>query len=227
MPPFFTTIVATWNRAGLLPRALDSVLAQTDPDWEVIVVDDGSSDGTADVMAPYLRDRRFLFETRPHEGPWRARNHAARLARGRWLTFLDSDDAWSPAHLERRRAFLAAHPDCRLVHGGVLVIGPPELQHVPDARDPSKLIRLDECAVGGTFVIDPALFERLGGFEDTYGADHTLLRKAGAVGPVGICPDRTYLYYRQPGEGVCEALRAEHRAPDQPGDQPGAESGSG
>jgi glycosyltransferase involved in cell wall biosynthesis len=219
MPPAFSVVLATYNRADRIARAIDSVFAQTDADWELIVIDDGSTDATEAVVAPFTRDRRVVWISRPHAGVWPAKNAGAALARGRWITFLDSDDAFTPTHLAERRAFIAANPGARFVHGGALVLGPPELQVVPDADDPTRLVPLSECVLGATFVVEQRLWHELGGFpEDHWAADRELFRRAEARGGVVRCEAPTYLYIREPGVGVCEEmrLRAMPRTPTPP-----------
>lgn len=208
MPPVFSIVLATYNRADRISRAIDSVLAQTDPDWELLVVDDGSSDATEAIVAPYTRDRRVLWIPRPHAGVWTAKNAGAAEARGRWITFLDSDDAFTPAHLAERRALLAGAPSARFAHGGALVLGPPDLQFVPDADDPTRLVPLPDCVLGATFVVEQRRWHELGGFpEDHWAADRELFRRAEALGDVVRCEAPTYLYIREPGVGVCEEMR--------------------
>ena len=99
-----TTIIPTYNRREFLPRAIDSVLGQTVPPDEVIVVDDGSTDGT-----PQMLDQRYptvkVIE-QENGGVSAARNTGVKEARYEWLAFLDSDDAWLPRKLERQSAAL-------------------------------------------------------------------------------------------------------------------------
>ena len=94
MRPFFSTIIPTYNRAHLLEATLDSALAQEFDGHEVIVVDDGSTDETPDLLARYA-DRVCLLR-QDQRGPGAARNLGIRRARGTYLTFLDSDDLWFP-----------------------------------------------------------------------------------------------------------------------------------
>lgn len=107
-------IIPTYNRRDLLPRALDSVLAQTVPVDEIIVIDDGSTDGTDDMLRARYGDRvRYVWQ--PNAGVSAARNHGLRLAQGRYLALLDSDDLWLPSKTELQVAFLDAHPDFGMV----------------------------------------------------------------------------------------------------------------
>lgn len=122
--PLFSVIIPTYNRADKLRRALDSLVAQTFNDFEVIVCDDGSSDGTADMVATFsgTLNVRYLWEEN-FGGPARPRNCGIAASRGHWICFLDADDWWYPEKLERivpglEKADLIFH-DCDVVtpHG--------------------------------------------------------------------------------------------------------------
>lgn len=104
-----TIVVPTYNRAALLPRAIESVLSQLAPDDELLVVDDGSTDATAEVLARYGDRVRHIRVA--HGGAGRARNIGWQLARHPLIGFLDSDDEWLPGKLSMQRALLAARPD--------------------------------------------------------------------------------------------------------------------
>ena len=116
-----TAAITTYNRAAYLPGALDSVFAQTRAADEVLVVDDGSTDDTQEVLAGY-RDRIRVVR-QENAGRSGARNTALREARGWFVSFLDSDDRWTPTKLERQVPVLEAEPGVGLVHGHVEVIG--------------------------------------------------------------------------------------------------------
>ncbi len=98
--PTVTVVIPTYNRGDLLPRAIQSVIAQTFQDWEVIIVDDGSTDDTAAVVQSFLSDRVRYVKLERNSGPSRARNVGIGCARGRYLAFLDSDDECLPHKLE-------------------------------------------------------------------------------------------------------------------------------
>jgi len=107
--PEVSVIIATYNRGALLQEALDSVLSQTYRDYEVIIADDGSTDDTSERLEKYA-DRVRILKIEHTGRPSIARNAAIDTASGRLLAFLDSDDLWSPAKLERQVAFLDANP---------------------------------------------------------------------------------------------------------------------
>ncbi len=103
--PFVSVVIPTFNRAGQVRAALKSVLAQTYRKFEVIVVDDGSTDATESVLREFLGARsnggnqvRYIFQ--PNQGQSAARNKGVEAARGEWIAFLDSDDLWFPEKLD-------------------------------------------------------------------------------------------------------------------------------
>jgi glycosyltransferase involved in cell wall biosynthesis len=115
-PPLVSIVLPTYNRADTLPRAIDSVLTQHQQDWELLVVDDGSQDGScAQVQALAQGDPRIHLIRQANAGVAAARNTGLAAARGRFIAFLDSDDAWRPHFLSLTTAFLLAHPEAAWV----------------------------------------------------------------------------------------------------------------
>ena len=122
--PSVSVVIATYNRARFLPETIDSILGQRFRDFELIVVDDGSTDGTAELLKSYGdRLRHFYQENR---GPSAARNLGVRHARGRWISIQDSDDLCAPDHLEILYGFAAKNPDCGMVFANGAYLGGPE-----------------------------------------------------------------------------------------------------
>ena len=99
--PCVSVIIPTYNRRALLGRAVDSALKQTERDIEVIIADDGSTDGTEALFAGET-DPRVRYCRLPHAGACAARNAGIDLARGKYIAFLDSDDVWRPDKLACR-----------------------------------------------------------------------------------------------------------------------------
>jgi glycosyltransferase involved in cell wall biosynthesis len=111
-PPLVSVIIPTHDRAWCIKRAVDSVLAQTFRDFELIVVDDGSGDDTIRRLSVYGNALRLLKQA--NRGVSAARNTGIETARGRWIALLDSDDYWLPEKLSVQVAWVAAHPDYRV-----------------------------------------------------------------------------------------------------------------
>jgi glycosyltransferase involved in cell wall biosynthesis len=112
MEPLISVIVVTYNRAHFLKDALDSIVGQTFKDYEIILVDDGSTDNTKEIVGQY-KGIHYIYQE--HAGISKARNTAIKAARGKWIATLDSDDMWKEEKLQKQVAYLEAHPDCRIV----------------------------------------------------------------------------------------------------------------
>jgi len=112
--PAASVIIPTFNRAAFLREAVDSVLSQTEKKFELIIVDDGSTDATRELAESYGERVRYFFQ--PNAGASAARNGGIKNARGKFITFLDSDDLWLPKKLARQIAWMNAHPEIMLCY---------------------------------------------------------------------------------------------------------------
>lgn len=112
--PSFSIVMATYNRAKLLPRSINSVLNQTYRNFELIIVDDGSTDNTEDVVR-YYEDPRIVFRKQANHGVLDARNSGLDLARGDYITLLDDDDELLPEALERAKVEIGRFPSAGLL----------------------------------------------------------------------------------------------------------------
>ncbi len=187
--PLVSVIVPTYNRSSLVLEAVDSVLKQTFRGFELIVVDDGSSDGTAEALNPY-KDR-FVYCLQDNRGVSAARNQGIRMARGQWIAFLDSDDLWLPEKLETQIHFFSQNPEALIcqtqeiwIRNGRRLI--PLKKHQKFSGDifaPS--LRL--CLVSPSAVmIKKDLLERVGCFDEALTAceDYDLWLRISAQFPV-------------------------------------------
>jgi len=113
--PTVSIIIPTYNRAELIGKAISSVLVQSYGDFELIIVDDGSTDATADVVGSF-HDSRIIFLKQENRGRSVARNRAIALSRGRYIAFLDSDDEYLEQKLELQVAYMDLHPDVGIVY---------------------------------------------------------------------------------------------------------------
>jgi glycosyltransferase involved in cell wall biosynthesis len=193
--PIVSIVLPCYNRAEYLTRSVDSVLAQSLDTWELIVVDDGSSDKTPGVVAGYIaRNTATRYVRHSHRGLPLSQNVGIQAACGKYVTFLDSDDEYRRDHLALRVQYMEDHPEVDLIHGGLDIVGNP---FVKDRNDLSREIHLDQCIVGGTFFGKRRAFLELGGFRtagyahdaDFFARAYDRLRTARVDYP-------TYVYYR-------------------------------
>lgn len=113
--PLVSVLIPTFNREKFIGEAIESVLEQTFQDFEIIVVDDGSTDRTAEVIKSFPADK-LIYIHQPNRGRSNARNHALSLAKGRYIAFLDSDDLYLPGKLELQVSYLEDHPEAGMVY---------------------------------------------------------------------------------------------------------------
>ena len=124
--PMVSVIIPTHNRAELLPRSVDSVLTQTYDNYEILIVDDGSSDTTQEVADSFADSRIRYVRREQSGGASAARNTGIRNVRGEYIAFLDDDDEWLPRKLERQVALLdSSPPEVGLVYGWVDIVSDP------------------------------------------------------------------------------------------------------
>jgi hypothetical protein len=183
--PAVTVVIPTHDRVTVLPRAIASVLGQQGVELELVVVDDGSTDGTSDVVGA-IDDPRLRFVEAGRVGAAEARNVGARLGRGRWLTFLDSDDTvtddWIASLLAETGAADTALVSCgyeERAEGSDTVIR----RRMPHLASPSVGPIVTLIETGGSYLLDRELFLEVGGFDpDQRAAQHQEL--ALRLGPV-------------------------------------------
>ena len=196
--PLVSVIVPTYNRGHLLREAVDSVVRQTIPVWELIVVDDGSTDDSP-AQLEALHDARIRVVAMAHSGsPARARNVGIGLARGQWIAFLDSDDVWLPEKLELQLARLPSHPSARWSCTGFDFIdahGSPVPQRSGLPYEPRSgwivepLLTFHAVASLDTLLVERRLLTELDGFDESLASreDYDLaLRMAGRAEIVAL-----------------------------------------
>ncbi len=170
--PRVSVVIPTYQRRGLVEEAIDGALAQTMSDLEVVVVDDGSTDGTADhLRARYADEPRLRVIEKPNGGSASARNRGLQEVRGAWVAFLDSDDLWKPGYLASQLAVLA-RDDVDAVLGDADYDGIDRAEHQfgdPVWREPTSL----DAMLGGGWGLPSALVVRAAiardvGFDESY-----------------------------------------------------------
>lgn len=162
--PFFSVIITSYNRSGVLKRALDSLIMQSTGDWECLIVDDGSNDSTFEIAKIYCdNDPRIRYLYHANRKQAMSKNAGILAASGLFITFLDSDDEYEPNHLELRQSVLRQNPSIEFLDGGFRIVGN---NYVPDANNHNKMIHLSHCKIGGTFFIRRDAAFDISGFPD-------------------------------------------------------------
>jgi glycosyltransferase involved in cell wall biosynthesis len=225
--PLVSVVVIVRDGERFLGEALESIAAQTIGDWEAIVVDDGSTDGTLAVAERFAaRDPRFRTARHPdgaNRGMSASRNLGRRHAGGRFITFLDHDDCMDPAKFERQLALLAEHPAaCAAItpnfrwtswreagNDAVQDLGAAPGLHAPPSLLPVFLARTS--ATPQSPLVRMEAFDAVGGYEDAFTAmyeDQVFLAKLLLVGPVVVGGEPLHRYRQH--EESCVSLS--HRA---------------
>ena len=186
-----SVIIPTYNRSDLVREAVASVLAQQDAAFEVIVVDDGSVDGTAATFEDFGAAIRPIWQ--PHNGVSSARNTGILAAVGEWLAFLDSDDLWRPQKLRVQLDFLSKHPELRICQTEETWIrnghklNPKKYHQKPQGYCFPQL--LERCLISpSAVIIHREVFEAVGLFDESLPAceDYDLWLRIGCRYPLGL-----------------------------------------
>ncbi len=189
--PSVSVIIPTYNRGWTLRAAVDSVLTQTYRDFELIVVDDGSTDDTVEILPPYGPDIQVLRQA--NAGVSAARNTGVRSAKGAFIAFLDSDDRWFPDKLGVQVDFFASHPEaviCQTEETWIRKgkrVNPKKVHQKPSGHIFKASLAL--CLVSPSAVmLRKALFDEIGGFDETLPAceDYDLWLRVSARYPVHL-----------------------------------------
>ncbi len=194
--PDISVIMPTFNRAHCLENAVESVIAQSFNNWELLIVDDGSSDNTVETLSPYIeRFPNIRYLRHKNRKAALSRNAGIQASLGTYITFLDSDDHYLNYHLESRKTILEENEDVFLLSGGFLC---DDNMWVKDCNNPDQLIHIRECILGGTFFGRRELFFALEGFREMdYAEDTDLWERALKLFSVKkIDNPKTYVYRR-------------------------------
>jgi glycosyltransferase involved in cell wall biosynthesis len=203
--PQISVILPVYNRRNIIERALKSIDLQKFADYELLIIDDGSTDGLEELIFPEIQKRqnwRYL-KHKNRKVAW-TRNIGIHAALGKYVTFLDSDDEYLPDHLQLRFEFMEIHPEIDLIHGGFKLVGSEKSFWVVDVRDQSKLIHIKDCCVGATLFAKKSLFLSEGGFPIvSYSPEFHFLHKVEKKYRVEKVDFPTYLYHTSGSDRIC------------------------
>ncbi|MDQ3021745.1 MAG: glycosyltransferase family 2 protein [Bacteroidota bacterium] len=205
-----SVILTLYNSKKTFNRALDSVLHQTFINYELIIVDDGSNDDTESVIFPILKkNKNFKYIRHSNRKHPLSLNTGIINSTGKFIALIDSDDEYKSNHLEDRINFFLNNPEIDLIYSPATIVGDEKDFFVPDAKDNSKMIHLDECIIGGTFFGKRKVFEEMNGFKDVYSHDSEFYERANKKYLVQKFNSSTYIYYRNNPDSVINKLKKE------------------
>ena len=197
-----TVIIPTFNRAAFLPRAISSVLAQKGVEFELIIVDDGSTDNTPALLESFVAQQKIRPFWQANQGPSSARNLGIQEAKGEWIAFLDSDDEWMPGKLKAQLEFFRKNPDHLLcqteeiwIRNGKRV-NPMKMHQKYGGWIFEKCLPL--CVVSPSAVMmHRKLFDEIGLFDESLPAceDYDLWLRIAARHPIGLIEKPYILKY--------------------------------
>ena len=199
--PEVSVILTVFNREQYLQRCIGSLLTQSFKNWELIAVDDGSEDNSFEVLKEYQAHYPGIFIIRHNNMKLPlSRNKGIMASKGKYITFLDSDDEYARDHLLKRVEYMNNHPEVDMLRGGVDIIGS---EYVRDKNNPTRLIHLSECSVGATFFGRRNVFLMLNGFRNLeYSEDSDFLERAEKCFHVEKVNFNTYKYYREAPDSI-------------------------
>jgi glycosyltransferase involved in cell wall biosynthesis len=208
--PRVSVVIPTYNRKRLLLEAIASVRAQGFRDLEILVCDDGSSDGSREaVQALAAADARVQWLEGDHSGlPGTVRNRGIRAARGEWVAFLDSDDLWLPAKLEKQLALVNGEPRAAFAYSYSTGLRPDGTRRrmtpfrVRRDGEMFDTLLLYSIVLTSTVLVRRDLLQRAGAFDEslqlTIGEDYELFLRLAALVPFHFIPEELVLYRTQP-----------------------------
>ena len=216
--PETSVVMTVYNGEAFLQESIDSVLAQTYSNWELIVVDDGSTDATAEILASFT-DPRIRVIRQENSGLGVAANRGIRKARGQWVARIDDDDVWEREKLERQIAFLKKHPEYVLLGSSASVINHrgEELyaMNMPQSDQKIRQILLQyNPFMHSSVLFDKDLFSKIGGYYEPmnkYFIDYLLFYQLSEVGKVANLPEKL-LRYRISTTSIGHSFGAEPQA---------------
>lgn len=199
-------ILPTFNRAKYLSRSIDSVIAQSYGKWELVIIDDGSSDNTKGILKSYLvqfPNIKYFYHT-TNRGAALSMNEGIKRSGGEFITFLGSDDEYLHDHLKLRIEYFNSYEDVDLVHTTAKIIGS---KFVKDKNDLSRNIDLNECILGGTLFGRRKIFELLNGFSNvSYSPESDFIERAEKKFHIQKLDLPTYIYYRDTPDSICNSI---------------------
>ncbi len=212
-PPLVSVILCVYNRIRLLPRALNSVINQTFKDYELIIVDDGSTDKINELISSSLNERLNYTYIRhdTNSGISMSRNTGVKASQGKYITFIDSDDEYKNIHLEKMIEIMKDKPEIDFIHSFPEVVGDEkDDMWLPSIEGNNKLIHINDCVFGATFFAKKEVFREMGGYKNvSFSEDGDFFKRLSLLNKFKIykAKEKTYIYYRNVEDSICNILK--------------------
>ena len=213
--PTISVVIPTYNRAETIEQALESVYAQTCTDYEIIVVDDGSTDGTDALLAKHARGNKVRSIYQANAGVSAARNRGVEMAGGRYIAFLDSDDLFVADKLAKQLAVFGAMPDLGFVHANFAKfndagedLGVRDMSHFQGRVYPWILQEWSALMALPSLLVRRDVFFEVGGFDETitWGEDIDLYFRIARRYNLGMVPEVLCKVRVHPGSASASKL---------------------
>lgn len=213
--PPISIILPTYNRAHTLERAIDSVFQQTYKNWELLVVDDGSTDNTREILEPYLQGSKVKYFRQDRRGVSAARNAGVMASMGSWLAFLDSDDEWMSHKLELQVKQILTEPEVKIIHTEeIWVRNAVRVNPAKKHRKKGGWIYPDAlklcCMSPSSIMINKEFFQQFRGFREDFPVceDYHLWLHMTSQVPVFFIPEPLVIKYGGHEDQLSRSLKA-------------------
>jgi glycosyltransferase involved in cell wall biosynthesis len=211
MADLVSVILPTFQRAHLVSESIESVLSQTYPNWELIVIDDGSTDNSFEIIKSYIKkDKRIKYLKQQNKGVAAARNAGLKKTTGGYIAFIDSDDVWLNNKLEKQVTLMEKKLDCMLLAGDV---GYPQggtffLRHPLPPKTNFESLFLRNYVATSTVMLRKKILDLLGCFKEEFKVceDYDLWLRIALNSHIEVIPDVLAQYRNQPDSLTTDRL---------------------
>ena len=193
-----SVIIPTYNRSRYILESIESILAQTYSCYEIIIVDDGSTDNTREILMPLVKEDTIQYIYQQNQGEASARNHGINVAKGKYIAFLDSDDLFIPTKLKKQVEFLDTHPEVAFVHScyskfrdSGIDLGYRDTSKITGKVYPDILLKWAPLIAVPSVLVRAKVLSELGGFDTNlrWGTDLDMWRRITKRYPIGVIPE--------------------------------------
>jgi len=203
--PYLSIVLPTYNRARTILKAVNSVVRQTYKNWELIIIDDGSNDTTKSVLKKYLYTEQIRYFWQKNKGVVGAELAGIKKAKGKIITFLDSDDTYKKSHLTKHMSYLKKNPQIDIIYSYTTIIGN---KYVPDIFKKGKKIHIDKTVCEGTLFFKKYILQSVKlNPTEKIGEGNKFIQNAKNYGfKIKRLPYKTYIYNRTQKNSITKSF---------------------